>query len=86
MHHMKRYAISSMRSRWSGLMKSGNGVCSLVEYKPSMRVSDAALSGFSSLVSERTAFSPGTTNRVRQISYFYSIFRINLTVCVVFYC
>lgn len=65
MHHMKRYAVSSMRGRWSGIMKSGDGVCSLVELRPSMSVSDAGLSGFSSLLSGRTASSPGTTDSVR---------------------
>ncbi|KAL6348419.1 hypothetical protein AAG906_005727 [Vitis piasezkii] len=65
MHHMKKHAVSSLKRRWSGIIKSPNGVCSLVEHKPSMCVSDAGLSGFSSIVSERTAFNPGTTNRLQ---------------------
>ena len=81
---MKKHAVSSLKRRWSGIIKSPNGVCSLVEHKPSMCVSDAGLSGFSSIVSERTAFNPGTTNRVRVFLSFISLFCINLLVSIAF--
>ncbi|PSS24112.1 Mitochondrial import inner membrane translocase [Actinidia chinensis var. chinensis] len=53
MHHIKRVGLV-IRNRWSSSLKSYNGLCSLVEHKPSRWEFDLGR-GFSSKSTERTA-------------------------------
>ena len=64
MHHMKKSAVSSLKRGWIGIIKSPNGVCPFAEHEPSTWVSDAGLSGLSSIVFESTTFNRCITNRL----------------------
>ncbi|THG23050.1 probable mitochondrial import inner membrane translocase subunit TIM21 [Camellia sinensis] len=56
MHRISRTGFL-VKNRWTSAVKSYNGLCSLMECKPTKQISDVGLVDFSSLAAERTVFN-----------------------------